>query len=271
MLDKYFRPVILTLLYVIMSSVVAIAIALLLLKFNPDASMSLGSLMSSGDASFDEQLMSDFVDYVPVTILVTGLVCVGVARFMKMSDFRQSFDFGMVAWKHVWVALLGAILYLAVCDAIVQALDIPDNNAELFMSMSGSVCGMVTIAVIGPVFEELIFREAIIKSMLSSGASRRSAIIFSSLCFGLAHGNPAQVCFAFFVGLLFACIYIKTGNIILSSIAHILNNTACVILMRLCGGYDYEMATLYCIILVVVLSYPSYFLLHKFWKTYPQY
>jgi membrane protease YdiL (CAAX protease family) len=101
--------------------------------------------------------------------------------------------------------------------------------------MACSVVGALSIGIIGPIVEEFIFREAILGWMLRGGVNKWVAITASAIVFGLIHANPAQIPFATVIGFIFGIIYYKTGNIVITSILHILNNSTAVLLMVLQG------------------------------------
>ena len=89
--------------------------------------------------------------------------------------------------------------------------------------------GILAIAVIGPVLEELLFRGAITKALLQQ-YSPTKAILLSALFFGVFHINPAQILPAFLIGILFAWTYYKTASLIPCTLMHILNNSLSVFL-----------------------------------------
>ena len=79
-------------------------------------------------------------------------------------------------------------------------------------------------AMIGaPIIEEFIFRKLLIDKIVPHGEG--IAIITSAMLFGLMHGNFGQFFLAFFLGLLFALIYVKTRNIKYTMGLHFMINT----------------------------------------------
>ena len=79
-------------------------------------------------------------------------------------------------------------------------------------------------AIIGaPIIEEFIFRKLLIDKIAPHGEG--IAIITSAMLFGLMHGNFGQFFLAFFLGLLFAIIYVKTRNIKYTMGLHFMINT----------------------------------------------
>ena len=81
---------------------------------------------------------------------------------------------------------------------------------------------IIGIAVVPGIFEELFVRKAILGYGRKYG--KYFALILSALIFALIHMNLAQGIFAFFMGLLFGIIFLKTGDIRLTIALHIINN-----------------------------------------------
>lgn len=57
---------------------------------------------------------------------------------------------------------------------------------------------LALISIIGPIFEEILFRKILIDKTIKYGA--RISIIISALLFGLFHGNVNQFFYAFLMG-----------------------------------------------------------------------
>ncbi|MBP5416116.1 MAG: CPBP family intramembrane metalloprotease [Clostridiales bacterium] len=74
-----------------------------------------------------------------------------------------------------------------------------------------------------PVLEEALFRGIILEGMLEL---RRPvlAIVCSSLVFGIMHGQPVQIGYAFLAGMILGAVYFLTRNIVMSILAHIIFN-----------------------------------------------
>lgn len=74
-------------------------------------------------------------------------------------------------------------------------------------------------AVIGaPIVEELAFRKALLDGL--HGMHEGYAAVLSGLLFGLMHGNHMQFFLAFFIGMLFAMVYQRTGRIVYTMLLH---------------------------------------------------
>ena len=67
-----------------------------------------------------------------------------------------------------------------------------------------------------------------------------TAIIVSSLIFGVVHMNPAQIPFAFLLGMMFGWLYYRTGSLLPGIIGHVLNNSVATANMLLYGDVTIE-------------------------------
>lgn len=83
---------------------------------------------------------------------------------------------------------------------------------------SGTFIRVLTVGIIPAIFEELLFRKFLIDKTLRHGEFLSCAL--SGIMFGLWHGNFQQFFFAFFLGVLFGFVYIRTGRIIYTMILH---------------------------------------------------
>lgn len=137
----------------------------------------------------------------------------------------------------------GALTFFASCflgsltsflaNAVAAALDALFGTGEIPDAMEGSVppqgempsfwVMFFFVAVIAPIFEELIFRKLLLYPLRRHGDW--FAIIMTALMFGFYHGNFDQMPYAFVVGMLFALLAVNTNSVIPSMILHVLNNT----------------------------------------------
>lgn len=130
--------------------------------------------------------------------------------------------------------LICSVLAIITCGFVVAALMskmdwIPNIMEETFDILQSGWAGILTIAIIGPVFEELLFRGAITKVLLQQ-YNPTKAILISALLFGVFHINPAQILPAFLIGILLSWTYYRTASLIPCILMHILNNSLSVFL-----------------------------------------
>lgn len=170
-----------------------------------------------------------------IALLSSALVTLLV--FYKMDYLRkEDFFFPKTSAK----VYIGSILawvggYIAL-DYILSVLSwLPDLMAQTFDHVLTSPWGIIAISIIGPIEEEIIFR-LIILGVLLKKYTPWKAILISALIFGVIHFNPVQVVGAFLLGLLFGWVYYRTGNILVPTLLHIINNSMAVILLRIHGA-----------------------------------
>ncbi len=138
--------------------------------------------------------------------------------------FATTLDATTVRWRPALLAAAAAILGAMSISILTGDLELPEAMVQISLAMSHNFWGLITIVLVGPISEELLFREAIAGEMLRRGAAPWLAIGVSALAFSAAHLNLAQGCYAFPLGILLGIIYYKTGGIVLTSLLHILNN-----------------------------------------------
>ena len=93
------------------------------------------------------------------------------------------------------------------------------------LSPFDSLTFLIGAIILGPIFEEIIFRGIFLRGLLFS-YSPKYAIIISSVLFGIIHVQPFQIWGAILLGLFFGLIYYKTQNIIITIILHSISNTS---------------------------------------------
>ncbi|MCM1193689.1 MAG: CPBP family intramembrane metalloprotease [Butyrivibrio sp.] len=73
-----------------------------------------------------------------------------------------------------------------------------------------------------PIMEEFVFRKLIVDRAARYGQG--VAVVISGLMFGLFHGNLNQFLYAAVIGMFFAYLYVKTGNLKITISLHMLFN-----------------------------------------------
>ena len=110
--------------------------------------------------------------------------------------------------------------------------DIPDLvGEEAIKAIMYSPFGLIAVALIGPICEELLFRGGVQHDIQQRFASQGPvvAIGFSAILFSLIHMNPAQMPAAFILGIVLGFAYWWTGSLIAPVAIHVFNNSfACI-------------------------------------------
>lgn len=147
-------------------------------------------------------------------------------------------------WAVMAWATVAAVGTLLPSSWLQEHLDfLPDITGNDILTLINQRGGYFVVAILVPLCEELVFRGAILRTLLGYGEKDGgkalrpwTAIALSALIFSLAHGNPAQMPHAFILGLLLGWLYQRTGSIIPGLILHIVNNTAAYLLVRAYPG-----------------------------------
>ncbi len=90
------------------------------------------------------------------------------------------------------------------------------------LSMTDNAFSFVSIVIIAPIFEELVFRGIFFRSL--ARYDRVFAIIFTAVIFGLMHRNPSSIINAVVFGMFAAISCAETGSLLMGIILHMTNN-----------------------------------------------
>ena len=202
-----------------------------------------------------------------IYFMITGVfVC---WKALKVMEIPATFKASKMSVGWVLMALVAAFSGAFAGDLLVEITNMPNFIEDTMMEqLSYSFWGILTVAIVGPIAEELVFREGVCGYLARNGAKPWKAIWVSAVLFGIIHMNPAQVVVAMIIGFILGVIYIKTGNVVLTSIIHILNNSIALIQMNVMGekAKDFSMVewvggnTIAIICIVVGLALCGYLL-----------
>jgi len=146
-----------------------------------------------------------------------------------------------------------SIIATLVDTLLPRGLSIIDSYGEVIDSLFTPL-GLVYIVLVGPIFEELVFRGAMLGNLRRFGDN--FAIIVSSLLFGFYHMTIMQIPFSFIVGLLLGYVTVR-WSIRVAILLHIVTNGLSVlisglkseILMGVCG-----LALIACLIATIAMA-----------------
>lgn len=148
----------------------------------------------------------------------------------------------------LWVALfaLGTIIPL---EFIYEQIGIEmDENAEqILASLMKEPWGYVAIGILAPFAEEVVFRGAILRTLLGLMSKKNHwvAIMISAAIFGLAHANVAQFINALLLGLLLGWMYYRTKSLVPGILLHWVTNTMAYVLSNIMPQSDGKLIDLF--------------------------
>ena len=166
-----------------------------------------------------------------MTYTTTGIAMIlsGIAMIWHLIHFKYvKFNlksFSEVPSKTIWLSIpliVAGMLFINLCS---EFLGLPDLMQDTFLGMSRNVFGIISITIMAPLVEELLFRGAIQGYMLRKGMKPLNSILIASAIFGIVHMNPIQIPFAFAIGLIFGWLYYRTGSVVPGIIGHFINNS----------------------------------------------
>ena len=189
----------------------------------------------SVDSVLDDSFMTTRADVLILSLILADVIASVVLFATGLARLKASFVPSGESARRVAVAVLAAICGIFACDLLSEQLALEDLLEDQFLEMGRMPLGIITLAILGPIVEELVFREALQGTLLRGGCKAWVAMVVSAASFGLVHMNPAQIPFAFLMGLILSYVYQKTGNIFVTSIIHILNNSLAVVQMNVLG------------------------------------
>ena len=185
---------------------------------------------------------------VGLTLLNSG---VGGAVFMALrwSPFSRSYMQKRPWAVLIWTALL-ALGSIPLSDALSSLTNVkmPADALQLLTTLVTHPWGWIAVGVLVPIAEEMVFRGAILRTLLNLCGHRWrwGAIVLSALLFGLAHGNMAQLLNATLLGCLLGWLYYRSGSIAPGIVFHMVNNSVAVLLVRLMpGSADMQLVDLF--------------------------
>lgn len=176
----------------------------------------------------------------PMTTSVATLVY-SIAAIALFAKLRWAPCSGKYINKRPWFTLFWVVFLTIGCMLPVELITeiigvkLPDEYVKLFSGIMSNDLGFIAIGIVAPVAEEMLFRGAILRTLLSwLGYDRRwIAIVVSALLFGVVHGNMAQGLGAFLMGLLIGWMYMRTQSMVPGILFHWVNNSLAVMMFRI--------------------------------------
>ncbi len=161
------------------------------------------------------------------------LACAVIVSFIRKKNFLSEYRVFLTSDKKRLAMLpLCAILAFAlgiamnyIVGLLVEVLPTPEawiaanNESVAAVEKGGVVAVFVALYIAAPLSEELIFRGRGYGAVEKT-CGRAVAIILTSLCFAVAHGNILQGIYAFAGGIVFSLLIEKTGSLLTGVAAH---------------------------------------------------
>lgn len=174
-----------------------------------------------------------------VSSLVASAITIALFAWRRWTVMSRNYIYSRPWSSFVWI-ITAAIGIIPLSSLLLDfcGLRISNDAVRIYANMINHEFGYITIGIIAPVAEEIVFRGAILCALLKVFDKRMHwvAIAVSAVLFGIVHGNMAQGVNATLIGLLLGWMYYKTDSIVPGVIFHWTNNTIVYVMMKLMPG-----------------------------------
>ena len=175
-------------------------------------------------------------EYINATTLVEGiaaLVTIPVMLVLFHKDRVAEKLRGVIPnkkapiWKYLAEIVLALSLSMGLNNLILIAnlSSVSDGYQETMDALYSAplFVQIISLAVLVPISEELVFRGLLFKRLREQGAFMQAAL-YSSIVFGLLHMNMVQMIYGFILGMMLAYVYEKYGSVKAPIVAHMAMN-----------------------------------------------
>ena len=190
-----------------------------------------------------------------IAYLLSFMVPAVIIRLFLRKKNQQPVRFEVkLSWKifaMIFACVFCCFAFSFLNSMIVSLFDSPYEDMFNYylppMSDVGIILQFITIAFVPAFCEEFLFRGVVLSNLMPYGKS--AAIIISSICFGLMHGNFYQFLYTTVAGIFLGLIYAETGSIWPSTIAHMINNAISVLQTVMYERMEENYATLFSLLM----------------------
>lgn len=184
-------------------------------------------------------------DMLIATMTLFAILTIAVFIFARWFVVDKSYANTRPWGAMIWCALAAFGLIIPSLWFQEQMPELPDFVSDDMNMILKNPAGYIAVGLMAPIAEEIVFRGAILKSLLGGIKSHWAAICISAVLFALVHANPAQMPHAFLAGLLLGWMYYRTGSIIPGLVYHWVNNTIAFIMCYLMPDPDIPLVVLF--------------------------
>lgn len=191
-----------------------------------------------------EELMAFMATLTPWIIIIAVVITLPFyyliyrKRKQELQTFVSVRSLSAVSWPVLVVFALSVNVIIEILLTLASMLPSFSGFFESYEALSvmftgGSfIVSLIAIGVVGPIFEEILFR-GLVFGELRKIMRVRPAILIQALLFGIYHMNVIQGSYAILIGLLLGFVYYRSNSMIAPTIVHIVINSSSVILSYL--------------------------------------
>ncbi len=195
------------------------------------AELVLFSVFKLKSISIETALLLNLLGEVGVALPVYLLVIKKIPSYKPEKKKMGAGNFLAAICMMYAVSIAGSFIASLINSIILSSAGVSSDSSIGVFFDNGFVFTAIFSVIIAPVVEELVFRKFLIDKLRVY--SEKNVILLSGLSFALMHGNVEQFFYAFFIGLLFAFIYVRTGKIRYTITLHFIMNGVSTLLVYL--------------------------------------
>lgn len=159
-------------------------------------------------------------------VIMSLTVAFGLNKRKDFSFSRASFPVSLLI-----IAFVFLMSFHFAIEPLSNLIPTPKNlNESISKMIQMPILAFITIVVLAPLLEELLFRGIILEGYLKN-YSPANSILISSFLFALIHGNLAQGIGALVMGIVVGLLYWRTKSLLFCIALHIINNLTAFLLL----------------------------------------
>ena len=166
-----------------------------------------------------DYFLNNIIPYILILFYILTIIYLYKKNHHQETNLPSKKYFPLILLGISLATFLNMLIFLINPPATISTISIP--------------LAIISSGIIGPIYEEIIFRY-ILYNRLKKKYSVKKSIIITTTIFALIHLSPIKIIYAFLLGLILNIAYEKHQNILAPILIHIAANTIVIIL------YDYN-------------------------------
>ena len=205
---------------------------------------NLSSKLSINDSNYILELSSFLnTNKISITLLSACVILPVVYRYFQKRNIKINMKYSC---NYLYYLILGSTISI-IFNIILFYL----NLQNLYFIQAAPPLSILSTAVIGPLLEELVFR-GVIYNNIKRDFSKITAIILTSLIFGIFHFNLIQGTYAFFLSIIITYYYQREANLFVPILIHCSANLATTIILPTFLNINFEYTQIMFIFLIII-------------------
>jgi len=202
-------------------------------------------LYHAGDAVTQEgflrllaESMDRFSQVFTLQIYAVLILFYSVFFFARKKNLAAEVSLVKISKKAVPLSLLLGLLACVGITVLINVIPWPEKMLGDYAENLDAITGgslplqLLNVVILAPLTEEIVFR-GLIFSRLRRSFPAWVASGVSALIFGVAHGNPIHIAYAFVLGLFLALLRERAGSLLAPLLCHVAFNGTSYLLMLL--------------------------------------